>query len=52
MATLRTAMRGLNLSARVYVRTIKVARTIANMDGQSTIKAKQITEAIHYRPTG
>jgi magnesium chelatase family protein len=47
---LRTAMGTLSLSARGYVRTLKVARTIANLGGRSTIKPQDITEALGYRP--
>jgi len=49
-ALLRTAMSTLSLSARGYVRTLKVARTIANLGGRSTIRPQDITEALGYRP--
>lgn len=37
------------LSARAYHRIIKVARTIADMDGEETIGARQLYEAVGYR---
>ena len=46
---LTTAARALHLSARGYIRTIKVARTIADLDGIDSILAKHITEALQYR---
>ncbi|MBQ9018093.1 YifB family Mg chelatase-like AAA ATPase [Candidatus Saccharibacteria bacterium] len=46
---LSAASERLNLSARAYFKTIKVARTIADLDGQSLIDAKHIAEALTYR---
>lgn len=40
----------LELSPRAYMRTLKVARTIADIDGSETIAAQQIAEALQYRP--
>lgn len=39
----------LSLSARSYFKTIKVARTIADLDGQNQISANHISEALQYR---
>jgi magnesium chelatase family protein len=46
---LETAMSKLGLSARAYTRILKVARTIADLDGQGEIAAAQVAEAIQYR---
>lgn len=40
----------LDISARVYMKTVKVARTIADLDGSDDILTKHITEALRYRP--
>lgn len=47
---LETAMAKLGLSARAYTRILKVARTIADLDGApATIAASHVAEAIQYR---
>lgn len=40
----------LKLSPRAYLRTIKVARTIADLDNSDTIDVPHILEALQYRP--
>jgi len=40
----------LALSARAYHRVIKIARTIADLDGSSEVKKNHILEALQYRP--
>lgn len=47
---LRTAAQRLNLSARSYHRTIRIARTIADLAGMPTIAATHLAEALRYRP--
>jgi len=39
----------LSLSARAYIRTVRVARTIADLASEETIRKDHITEALSYR---
>ncbi len=49
LALLRGAMVRLGLSARSFHRTLKIARTIADLEGAETVKSSHISEAIGYR---
>ena len=46
---LKTAMTQLNPSARAYDRILKVARTIADIEGSDNIRPAHLAEAIGYR---
>ena len=49
IALLRTAMEKFSLSARAYNRILKVARSIADLDGSERVEVQHISEAIGYR---
>ncbi len=46
---LKLAMQRMSLSARAYNRILKVARTIADLDGSEAVLATHLAEAIAYR---
>ncbi len=46
---LKKSFEQMNLSARAYSRILKVARTIADLDGKKDISSTHIIEAIGYR---
>ncbi|MCR4279196.1 MAG: YifB family Mg chelatase-like AAA ATPase [Candidatus Zambryskibacteria bacterium] len=48
--TLNLAAERLGFSPRVYHRMIKVARTIADLEGSDVVKVNHILEAVEYRP--
>ena len=43
------AVRRMGLWARAHDRILKLARTIADMDGASGVSAKHLAEAVQYR---
>jgi magnesium chelatase family protein len=47
---MRAAMSQLNLSARVYHRILKLARTIADLAGSGEIQSAHLAEGLQYRP--
>ena len=46
---LEQAMEQLSFSARAYDRILKVARTVADLEGTDTVEETHLMEAIHYR---
>ena len=49
MNLLRTSLQETGLSARAYDKILRVARTIADLDGQATILPEHVSEAVNYR---
>ena len=47
---LKQAIAKLNLSARAFHRVVKIARTIADLEGSEKIKSNHVAEALQYRP--
>ena len=39
----------MKLSARGFHRTLKVARTLADLDGEETVRRVHVAEALSYR---
>jgi magnesium chelatase family protein len=48
-ALLRTAITRLGLSARAYHRILKIARTLADLEGEGEIGTAHVAEAVQYR---
>ncbi|MGA7596090.1 MAG: YifB family Mg chelatase-like AAA ATPase [Gallionella sp.] len=49
IALLQQAISRLNLSARAYHRVLKVARSIADLEGDDAVSGRHIAEAVQYR---
>jgi magnesium chelatase family protein len=47
---LKAAVAQMHLSARAYHRILKVARTIADLEGAPSIGPAHVAEAVQYRP--
>ena len=49
---MKGAFERLGLTARSYDRVLRVARTIADLDGGGDIEAPHLAEALQYRASG
>ena len=49
---LTSAGERLHFSARAFHRVLRVARTIADLDGDDAVRTAQVAEAVGYRPRG
>lgn len=49
-ALLRAAVQQLGMSARAFTRILKLARTIADLEGVEAIRTHHLAEALQYRP--
>jgi len=48
-AFLESAVRRLGLSARAHTRILRIARTIADLDGEATLRVEHLAEAVNLR---
>jgi magnesium chelatase family protein len=48
-ALIRSAAESMRLSARGFHRTLRVARTLADLDGEATVRRVHLAEALSYR---
>ncbi len=49
IASLNKSSRQINLSVRAYMRTVKVARTIADLEQSEPVTEAHLNEALYYR---
>ena len=49
MNLLRTSIQEMGLSARAHDKILRVARTIADLDGRAEILPEHVSEAVNYR---
>ena len=52
LALLRDAAEAMRLTARAYHRILKVARTLADLDGEDRVGRLHLAEALSYRSRG
>jgi magnesium chelatase family protein len=52
LALLRDAAEAMRLTARAYHRVLKVARTLADLDGEAKVGRLHLAEALSYRARG
>jgi magnesium chelatase family protein len=52
LALLRDAAEAMRLTARAYHRILKVARTLADLDGEGRVGRLHLAEALSYRSRG
>lgn len=48
-ALLKAAMSRLRLTARAYHRVLKIARTVADLEGAAALETRHVSEALQYR---
>ena len=51
-ALIRSAAESMRLSARGFHRTLRVARTLADLDGEAQVRRLHLAEALSYRGRG
>ena len=49
-AFVRTAAEKMRLSARGFHRVLKLARTLADLEGAAAVRREHLAEALSYRP--